>query len=259
MVAADGRQRAGGAIRAYDRRDSRSSDHTHDARGVQLHLFSTGNQEDDPGPALEACRRCLRGKQDASIAYLPLGSLFAEKWLSRIEKAFSDMARIEPINTETMELSEMEGILRRAAVAYIPGGNAFLLNHRLNVSQLMPSLRKKVLNGLPLVAVDAGAVVCGPNILTANDLNVLPTPHFKSLDLTPFQCACRLHGRRPQGCLAGGVPRLPRQSRAYVGGWRLRGDRGQAHDSEHWQSLVLARREREGATYRRRGNLSILR
>jgi dipeptidase E len=153
---------------------------------VQLHLFSAGNQDDELGLALEACRDCLRGKQDATIAYLPLGTLFAEKWLARIKKAFAGVARIEPINTETMDLRDMEGILRGAAAAYLPGGNAFLLNNRLHVSQLMPRLRKKVRNGLPLVAVDAGAVVCGPNVLTANDLNMVPTPHFNSLDLTPF-------------------------------------------------------------------------
>ena len=153
---------------------------------MQLHLFSSADPEGDLGWVLEACKDCLHDKQQATVAYLPLGSLFTERWLAPIEKAFKDLAHIEPINTETMELSAMEAILRRAAVAYIPGGNAFLLNHRLHVSRLMPSLRKKVRNGLPVVAVGAGAVVCGPNVLTANDLNLVPTPHFDSLDLTPF-------------------------------------------------------------------------
>ena len=29
-------------------------------------------------------------------------------------------------------------------------------------------------------------MVCGPNVLTANDLNLVPTPHFDSLALIPF-------------------------------------------------------------------------
>lgn len=153
---------------------------------MQLHLFSSADPERALEWGVETCTECLNGKQDATIAYLPLGSLFTERSLARIEKAFAHVAGIEPINTETMELSVMEAILRRAAVVYLPEGNAFLLNHRLYMSRLMPSLRKKVRNGLPVVAVEAGAVVCGPNILTSNDLNLVPTPHFDSLDLTPF-------------------------------------------------------------------------
>jgi len=153
---------------------------------MQLHLFSSADPERALAWAVETCAQCLNGKQGATIAYLALGSLFTERSLARIEKAFADVARIEAINTETMELSVMEGILRRAALAYMPGGNATLLNHRLHVSRLMPSLRKKARNGLPVVAVEAGAVVCGPNILTSNDLNLVPTPHFDGLDITPF-------------------------------------------------------------------------
>ena len=151
---------------------------------MQLHLFASPEPQRALEWAVETCTECVRGKQAATIAYLPLGSLVTDA--SRIEKAFAGVARIEPINTEMMELAAMEAILRRAALAYIPGGNAYLLNHRLHASRLLPSLRKMVRNGLPVVAVDAGVVVCGPNVLTANDLNLVPTPHFDSLDATPF-------------------------------------------------------------------------
>jgi len=36
-------------------------------------------------------------------------------------------------------------------------------------------------NGLPAVAFSAGVVVCGPNVLTSNDLNPVPTMHFDGL------------------------------------------------------------------------------
>ena len=80
----------------------------------------------------------------------------------------------------------MESILRKASVAYIPGGNTFLLNHRLHVSQLFAYLRKKLEGGLPLAAFSAGTVLCGPDILTSNDINMVPTTHFDGLNLTPF-------------------------------------------------------------------------
>ena len=47
------------------------------------------------------------------------------------------------INTELQTLLEMEAILREASLVYIPGGNTFLLNHRLPISKIMDYLRKK--------------------------------------------------------------------------------------------------------------------
>jgi dipeptidase E len=153
---------------------------------MELHLFSTPGPGLDITWVLDACREVLRDRREASIAYLPQASLDAQKWLRETQRVFRDVARIDMIDTETTDLPDMEAILRRAALAYIPGGNAFLLNHRLHASQLAPHLRKKVQNGLPLVAFSAGAVACGPNILTSNDLNLIPTTHFNGLALIPF-------------------------------------------------------------------------
>ena len=153
---------------------------------VQLHLFST------PGPGLdvkwivEACREVLAGRTDATLAYVPQATLAAARWLQETERVFRETARPEMIDTEGMDLPEMEAVLRKAALVYIPGGNAFLLNHRLHESRLMPYLKKKAQGGLPVVAFSAGAVACGPNVLTSNDLNLIPTTHFEGLGALPF-------------------------------------------------------------------------
>src|SRR5258707_678128 len=152
---------------------------------MQLHLFSTPG-EGDLRWVLDACRPILENKADPVVAYLPLASLFDARGLEQTSNDFDGLARIEMINTETMELAEMEASLRRAAVAYIPGGNTFLLNHRLHVSHLLPYLKKKIQSGLPVAAFSAGTILCGPNILTANDMNTVETPHFSGLDVTPF-------------------------------------------------------------------------
>ncbi len=153
---------------------------------LTLHLFSSPGKFDDIDWIVEAARPYLEDKSGATVAYLPLASLYAEKSLPRTEQAFRGLAPLKTVNTETMELQEMETILRSASVAYIPGGNTFLLNHRLHVSRLFPYLQKKLEAGLPLIAYSAGTVLCGPNILTTNDLNMLPSPHFEGLGLTPF-------------------------------------------------------------------------
>jgi dipeptidase E len=153
---------------------------------MNLHLFSSPGERDDIRYIIDAARPYLAGKPDAMVAYLPAASLYGEKWLEQTQKYFDGLARVEMLNTEMMELPEMESILRRAALVYIPGGNTFLLNHRLHVSRLMPYLSKKIQAGLPLVAFSAGTILCGPNILTSNDLNSVETPHFDALNVTPF-------------------------------------------------------------------------
>src|SRR5512140_1476998 len=155
---------------------------------ADLHLFSSPG-ETDPGDIqwiVEAARPYLERKAGARLAYLPLASLNGERTVEETEKAFRRLAQVETINTEPMDLPGMEALLRRAALAYIPGGNTFLLNHRLHLRQLFSYLRKKLEAGLPLVAFSAGTVLCGPNILTSNDINMVPTTHFDGLNLTPF-------------------------------------------------------------------------
>ena len=152
---------------------------------MHLHLLSTPGK-DDLRYVLEASKPYLEGKDDPIVAYLPLASLYAEKWLGVNESAFRGLAQIQEVNAELMTQKEIEDIIREAALVYIPGGNTFLLNHRLHTSGVMPYLKKKIQNGLPLVGVSAGTIVCGPNILTSKDMNTLGTPHFDGLNLVSF-------------------------------------------------------------------------
>ncbi len=150
-----------------------------------LHLFSNPGER-DIRYIVEASRPYCEGKDDPSIAFLPLASLDGEKWLDYTKEQFKGLARVQIINTELMPLKEIEGILRECVVTYISGGNTFLLNHRLHTSGIMPFLKKKVQAGLPVVGFSAGAILCGPNILTSTDMNSVQTPHFAGLNATPF-------------------------------------------------------------------------
>jgi dipeptidase E len=152
---------------------------------MHLHLFSSPG-ENDIRYIVEASRPYLENKDEPIVAYMPLASLYAERWMEFHERAFRGLARLETISTELMTPREIEDILRRAALVYVPGGNTFLLNHRLHLSGILPFLRKKIQAGLPFVGFSAGAILCGPNILTAKDLNTVGTPHFDGLSLVPF-------------------------------------------------------------------------
>ena len=152
---------------------------------MQLHLFSTPG-ENDLRYVIEASRPYLENKDDPSVAYLPLASLYAERWLGTNESAFKGLAQIKEVNAELMIQKEIEDVIRESALVYITGGNTFLLNHRLHISGVMPYLKKKIQNGLPVIGVSAGMVLCGPNILTSKDMNTVETPHFDGLNLVPF-------------------------------------------------------------------------
>lgn len=153
---------------------------------IDLHLFSSPGVDGDIRYVIEACRPYLDGRDEARVAYLPLASLYAERWLEQTAEYFKGLAELDTVNAELMTQPEIEKILRNATLVFIPGGNTFLLNHRLHVSKVMPYLKKKVQGGLPVVGFSAGAIVCGPNILTAGDLNTVGTPYFEGLDATPF-------------------------------------------------------------------------
>lgn len=155
---------------------------------MNLHLFSTPGK-DDIRYILDASRPYLDRKELPVVAYLPAAAL-GDTYQGYTEKAFRGLARIKTINTELMTLPEMEAVLRNAALVYILGGNTFLFNHRLHISNIKEYLRKKVMAGLPLVAFSAGTVLCGPNILTSNDLNMVGTSYFTGLNVTPFNFNC---------------------------------------------------------------------
>jgi dipeptidase E len=152
---------------------------------VNLHLFSTPGK-DDLRYVIEASKPYLEDKDEPVIAYIPLASLYAERWLRLNQEAFEGLGRLVEINAELMTQREIENVIRDAALLYITGGNTFLLAHRLHASGVMPYLKKKVQNGLPIVGFSAGMVICGPNILTSRDMNTVETTIFDGLHASPF-------------------------------------------------------------------------
>src|SRR6266496_28886 len=152
---------------------------------MNLHLFSVPGK-DDLRYIVEASRPYLEDKEGPIVAYMPLASLYAEKWRDMNKDAFRGLAEIKEINAELMTPKEIENIIRDAALVYIPGGNTFLLNHRLHACGVMPYLKKKIQNGLAVVGFSAGMIICGPNILTSKDMNTVETNYFDGLNATPF-------------------------------------------------------------------------
>ncbi|MFO7661086.1 MAG: Type 1 glutamine amidotransferase-like domain-containing protein [Chloroflexota bacterium] len=134
---------------------------------------------------LDAARPYLAVQAKPVVAYLPAASP-VYNWLDYTEKAFAGLAEIAYIDTETIPLAGVAAIFDRAGVVYISGGNTFLLNHRLHRSGVFDLLQQRIIDGLPVVGFSAGATICGPTILTSNDMNMCATPYFEGLNVTPF-------------------------------------------------------------------------
>ncbi|MBI4171246.1 MAG: dipeptidase PepE, partial [Actinobacteria bacterium] len=77
-------------------------------------------------------------------------------------------------------------VLERAEALFFGGGNTYALLKRLRKASLLDSNRVRTRAGLPYIGSSAGSNVAGPNILTANDWNVVGLTAFEALALVPF-------------------------------------------------------------------------
>jgi dipeptidase E len=162
---------------------------------MQLHLFSS------PGPAgiehiVQACTPLLANQPQPVVAYLPAAAV-GHRWVAFTEDAFTNLASVLTLDTD-MTPTELNHGLNQATVLYIPGGNTYLLQHRLQSSHLLPVVQQKVRAGLPLLAFSAGTVLCGPTILTTNDMNICASTTFGGLGLTAYNF--NVHFPSVDGC-----------------------------------------------------------
>jgi dipeptidase E len=151
---------------------------------VDLHLLSTPGEK-DIRYILEACRPYLEAQTHPRVAFMQWASVNND-WLPYTRQDFSELASVDALDPDPTCLEKNEQILDRCRVVYISGGNTYLLNHRLHESKLYTSLQQRALAGLPIVGFSAGAILCGPNILTTHDINLIPSHHFDSLNLLPY-------------------------------------------------------------------------
>jgi phosphohistidine phosphatase len=163
---------------------------------MQIHLFSTPGEQGIEY-VLDAARTALAGKARPVVACL-LAAGDETRWLDEARAAFQDLGTLNEIDVTQQPVERILATLDRTDLLYIPGGNTYLLARRLHAVQidpdrpkagtvdLIPEVRWRVLEGLPLVCFSAASVLCGPDILTTNDLNDCDCTNFEGLDLLPF-------------------------------------------------------------------------
>src|SRR5262245_42627506 len=112
-----------------------------------------------------------------TVAYLPAASV-GDSYVGLTKVVFKGLGTVAHIDVEKHSRKRVDAALDRATVLYMPGGNTYLLSQRLYRASMVEPIRERVRAGLPLVAFSAGAVICGPNMLTTNDMNVCACTDF---------------------------------------------------------------------------------
>ena len=130
----------------------------------------------------------LAARSDPVLLYLPAAT--ATIHLAHVEvtrTAFESLAEVEILDlTQPVPSLDLERALERATVLYIPGGNTYLLLDRLYQSGAFGLIQARVRGGMPLVGFSAGMVICGPNILTSNNINVFGITEVTGLGFAEY-------------------------------------------------------------------------
>jgi len=135
--------------------------------------------------ALEPIQRFL-GSQITRVLFVPYAGVtvtfddYARKVTDKIAMIGYQVDSIHRFADKRRAIAEAQAIA-------VGGGNTFYLLDRLYQDQLLPELRRKVLDGTPFLGWSAGANVACPTIMTTNDMPIVQPPSFKALGLIPFQ------------------------------------------------------------------------
>ena len=150
---------------------------------MELHLLSS-LAEPFPAALAEITASLLQGNRDRqpAVAYLPAGAVHRH-FVRETQAALRGIAQVIAVKVEAHPARRLQEALRRADLVYMPGGNTYLMAQRLHAAGAMPLLKRRLQEGLPLLALSAGCVLCGLDILTTNDINCCGCVHFDGLGL----------------------------------------------------------------------------
>ncbi len=121
-----------------------------------------------------------------SIIYIPYarpGGMSHDDYTSRVKIAFAK------INKKVKGLHEFENpieAIENAEGIFVGGGNTFLLVTQLYKNNVMETLKKAIVNGVPYLGSSAGSNITGVSMQTTNDMPIIYPPRFETLGILPF-------------------------------------------------------------------------
>ena len=123
------------------------------------------------------------GNKD-QILFIPFALYDRDAYAAVARERFNKMGyRLESIHNTL----DVQKAVNDTAAIFIGGGNTFRLLKALYDFDLLRSIRRRVVEGMPYIGSSAGSNVAGPTIKTTKDMPIVQPPSFDALGLVPFQ------------------------------------------------------------------------
>ena len=117
------------------------------------------------------------------IPYARPGGISHDQYTDIVSKAFKKIGKkIIGLHTFTNTIEAIEN----AEGIFTGGGNTFVLVNQLYKTNTLPTLRKKIFEGIPYLGTSAGSYICGLTMQTTNDMPIIYPPSFKTIGALPF-------------------------------------------------------------------------
>jgi dipeptidase E len=95
--------------------------------------------------------------------------------------------------------SDPKAAVEQAEALVVGGGNTFRLLERLQTTELLEPMRRRVRAGCRYVGWSAGAVLAGPTIATTNDMPIVAPVGLGALGAVGFQINAHFTDAHPEG------------------------------------------------------------
>jgi dipeptidase E len=95
--------------------------------------------------------------------------------------------------------SNPKAAVEQAEAIVVGGGNTFRLLERLQATELLEPMRRRVADGCPYAGWSAGAVLAGPTIATTNDMPIVSPAGLGALGVVGFQINAHFTDAHPEG------------------------------------------------------------
>jgi dipeptidase E len=122
-------------------------------------------------------------KEILFIPYARPGGISHDQYTSKTAETFKKIGKkvtgIHTFNNPLEALQNAEGI-------FTGGGNTFVLVNALHQLGAMQPLREAIFKSTPYLGTSAGSNLCGPTMMTTNDMPIVYPPSFKTLGVVPF-------------------------------------------------------------------------
>lgn len=117
------------------------------------------------------------------IPYARPSGLSYNDYTTIAKKMFKDLE----INVKGIhEYSNAKKAVKEAKAIFTGGGNTFELVNQLYKNDLIETINEVVSNGTLYLGTSAGSNICGPTMMTSNDMPIVYPPSFNTLNLIPY-------------------------------------------------------------------------